>query len=496
MPTDSKPPTARKYEVGTAQDYTRVYRDFKDGSVFSLDEQPSVRDLDSMFRNDAQARQIFSAIKLPIRRSTADVMPGEGDTGEQKFVEHALFAPARQGGMTTPFRLVVGEMANAMGYRFAPFEKVWKVQDRDPYAGYFVLHKLGYRPPATCRLRTDDNGSFNGFVQEAVKGNKYRRNVFDPKRSLVYIHGNDEAPQIGMTPFDVVYKMYINKLKVSFFYYAFLENVAFPRTLAKVAGDDPEELGHLLDKARQFASRGVLGLYDHETLETYESQRNTRDYQSALEYLDWQMAKAFIAQFLDLGTSGERGSYALSRDKSSFFFTMLEAVLDDIADTINNYLVADLVEYNFGRKAIFPKVRFRPLNDESADATLETYRNIILANAPNVTPPFLLRLMTRVSEILGLEMDPMMEYDEDVLREIRETIPTARESLESKEARAGSGQNPITGRDRNENNNTPQSEEPGKLDQIGRERSDEESIKRQGPARTPSRRRRKYEEDD
>ena len=454
MATDLSAPTGkRKYEVGTALDFNRQYRDQGQfGEILSIDDRPSVQDIWNMIGNDAQAHQLFTALKLPLKSVEFDILAGEGDKGERDFVEWALNATARQGGMTTPMRTVVSQMGNALAFRIAPFEKVWRVVEEGEYKGFHTLHKLGYRPPSTVSIRSDENGSFNGFIQRAYKGNKYKTIVVAPEKSLVYIHNFDVAGLNGMTAFDTVYKNYINKLKVSFFYFAFLENVAFPRTLVKVAGDDPEELQGLLDKARMLATQGILGLYDTETIESYESQRNTRDYQSALEYLDWQMAKSVLGQFLDLGTSGERGSYALSKDKSSFFYNALEAVLLDISEAINNYVIADLAQYNYGHDAAFPRIRFKPLNDETADAVLETYRQIIMANTPNVTPTFMLQLMKRVEEILGLELDPLAEYSDEEYMEILKTIPTAREHLLSRESRAGAGQNPTTGQDRNSNN--------------------------------------------
>jgi len=488
-------PNTRKYESGTAYDPARVYRNPQDMTVMELDGGPSVRDLEKMLRNDAQARQLATALKLPIKGAQFEFLATEGDNGERDFVEYALLSSYKQGGMTTPFKQVIAQMSNAIIYRFQAFEKVWKVQERGKYKDKVVLHKLGWRPPATCKLRTDTNGSFNGFQQDAYKGNKYIKQNFDPKRALVYIHGADENPILGMTPFDTIYKNYLSKLKVSFFYFAFLENVAFPRTIAKVAGDDPTELRHLLDKARMLAHNGIMGLYEHEEIESYESQRNTRDYQSALEYLNWEMARAALGQFLDLGTSGERGSFALSKDKSSFFFNQLEGVLDDMAETINNYVIADLVQYNFGQDASYPKLRFRPLNDETADAVLETYKAIIGSNAPNVTPNFMLQLMQRVEDILGLEIDPMIEYDDEEYRQIVKAIPTARENLLSKEARAGSGQNAVTGDDKNNNNQKTAAEDKLSATTSSKEVSDELSIVSQmrGPEtpRTPSRRKRR-----
>lgn len=454
----------RKYESGTTIDQNRLFRSFEDGEVFDLEETPSAAQIRTMIRTDAQAKQLSQALKLPVRSARFDIIPGKGDKGEAEFIEYALLAPAGQGGMTTPFRQVLTQMANALEYRFAAFEKVWKVQDRGPHKGKVMLHKLGYRPSATCSIMADKNGSFNGFIQRVVKGEDFKELKFKPNRSLVYIHEAHENPLVGTSPFETMYYAWLNKKKVEFFYYAFLENVAFPKTVAKIQGDDPEELQFLLQKTKKLGSQGIIGLFDTEEIESYESQRNTRDYQTAMEYLDWQMAKACLAQFLDLGggQNGERGSYALAENKSNFFFMALESMLTDIAATINNYLIADLVNYNFGVDAVYPEFKFRPLNDESAEPVLDIFKNVMVSQTPNITAPFMLKLMQRVAEITDLKLDPMEELSEEAIQEIRDTIPTAREEMESKENRAGSGQNAVTGLDRNNNNKTPQSQEPAK----------------------------------
>jgi hypothetical protein len=459
--TEIAPPSARKYEVGSTLDTSRQYRDY-DGTVREMDSGPTVNDKKDMLRIDPQASQLNAALRLPVRRAKWDVIAGEGDNGEQEFIEWCLHASSRQGGMTTPIRDIISKMGNAIVYKVAPFEKVWKIADRGPYAGKVVLHKIGYRPPATVKMRTDHNGSFAGFVQEIVKNGKSLKPTFDPRRSLVYIHGSDEEPILGTSPFDVVYNTWKQKLKVSFFFFAFLENVAFPRTIARVSNEDPDALQYLLDKTRRLSAQGIIGLYDEENIEAYESMRSSREYGEALEYLDWQMAKACLGQFLDLGTSGERGSYALSQDKINFFYELLDAILQDMANSLNEYVISDLVQYNFGKDAAFPKLKFRPVNDKAAAPIIDLYKTVIMSNAPNLTPPFLLSLMSRVEEILDLEIDPLQEYDADMLEMITKTIPTARDHLLSKESRAGAGQNAVTGQDRNNNNTTPQSEEPAK----------------------------------
>lgn len=465
---NKKPPTnTRKYEQGTALDPTQVYRTYDTDEIYEVSPSPSVSELEQMVRVDAQAREIFSGVTLPLRQSRFDVIAREGDKGERDFVEWCLFE-----GMTTPIRQVIGQISNAVLTRQVFFEKVWKVQQDGPYKGKVVLHKLGYRPPSTCRIKADDNGSFAGFVQRITTGSGFNEVSFSPQKSFVYTFNSSEAPLVGRTPFEVVYRLYQDKRKVMFFYYAFLENVAFPRTIVSVDSDDPKELAALVQKARKLGVNGVMGKYAGESIESYESQRTTRDYQSALEYLDWQMSKAFLTQFLDLGTTGERGSYALSQDKSSFFFKSMQAVLDDVAAAVNEYVIKDLIDYNFGSGAVYPYIRFRPLDDDTADAVMDVFKTVIMANTPNITPPFMLKLMQRVSEIAGLDLDPRTELDEQALEEIRRTIPTAREEMISKEERAGAGQNPITGLDKNRNNKLPSNLDALKARGVGVPRPD------------------------
>jgi hypothetical protein len=75
----------------------------------------------------------FTALKLPLKSVEFEILATEGDKGERDFVEWAMNATARQGGMTTPMRTVVAQMGNAIAFRYAPFEKVWRVVEDGQY---------------------------------------------------------------------------------------------------------------------------------------------------------------------------------------------------------------------------------------------------------------------------------------------------------------------------------------------------------------------------
>lgn len=443
----------RKYESGTAYDPDRIYKSF-DSTIWERDEIATPADIWYMTKRDSQVRQLASGIKVPLKRAGKEIVASDGDSGEKDFIEYNLFAPYHMGGMSVPLNTVLGQISTAVVYKRAHFEKVFRLQKDGKYKGKVMLHKLAYRPPNTCKMRSDENGSFNGFKHWAHKDGKTLERTYSPDKAFVYVNMSDENPLLGASAFENVYQNWKDKRKVLFFYLAFLENVAFPKTVVTAAEEDPDELAFLVKKAKNFGHQGIMGKYPQEEVETFESTRNTRDYQSAIEYLDWQMSKAAMMQFMDLGTNDERGSLALSQDKSSFFYDAAQAVLEEIGEAFNEYVIAPLVRYNFGENAAPPKMRFKPIQDKQGEAIIDLFKQIMASPAPNVTPPFILRLMNRVENILDLEIDPTADYDEETLELIKETIPTAREDLESKESRAGSGQNPITGLDKNSNNNT------------------------------------------
>lgn len=393
-------------EGGTIVDPERIYIGRERKEVFELDVKPTVEDLENMITNDGQAQQLASAIRLPIRGAKWSIEKAKDDNGEAQFVRDVLTKAPYEGGMTTAFDTVLSQIAYGVVTRRAFFEKVWKLDDE----GRAVYHKLAWRPAATCEIRADSsNGSFAGFIQRGVKGEKEFVKEFDPPKAFVYIHNSDIAPLTGQTAFDTVYKDHQQKLKVKYLYFSFLENVAYPKLKAQYTGSERGGLKNLVKKAASLARGAVVGIGDREEIQVLESTRTSQEYIKALNYLDSQMSKSALSTFLDLGTTGDRGSYALSKDQSNFFYTSLEAVLDEIAAAINAYLIPDLVFYNFGVSAHYPIFKFSPIEDETKDIALEVFKSLQMAANPRISQNFYEELIMKVSSILGLDSDKVVE---------------------------------------------------------------------------------------
>ena len=73
---------------------------------------------------------------------------------------------------------------------------------------------------------------------------------------------------------------------------------------------------------------------------------NVPDMQSAIDYCDQQITISFLAQFLNLGVSSF-GSRALGNTFVDFFTNTIEGIGDYVASRLNQYLVRELVDYNF-----------------------------------------------------------------------------------------------------------------------------------------------------
>jgi phage gp29-like protein len=89
-----------------------------------------------------------------------------------------------------------------------------------------------------------------------------------------------------------------------------------------------------------------------------------------------------LAQFLELGDTSS-GSRSLGESQTDMFLQSLTAVAKQICDTINRFLIPELVDFNFDVED-YPQLKFDPL----AGKDLEKFANIIstLIGAAAINP--------------------------------------------------------------------------------------------------------------
>jgi hypothetical protein len=420
-----KPKTRRDLlgqEIGTQFDLgQRLFAYYGEGDVFDYGEWNS-RDMKTMFGRDGICAAVESVLTLPIREADIRIEAAKNDKGEAEFVNSVLMTPDMEGGMSTPFQELIGQITSGQIYRRAFFEKVWKIRPGD---GKVIYDKVAFRPPSTCQARYNDRtGAPNGFRQQVwlFGGNlmlssqqKVPGYVDIPKiRSYVYTHGKYREPLTGISEMEVSYWCYQTKMKLLYLWYHFLENQALQRLV--VYGNDQGEANNRADDVAQLKGSGVVGIIHPEAgqkaFEAIPSNADSGKYfLEALSFLEGWQTHSVLAGFLALtgSSTGGKGSYALSQDQSSFYLASRQAVAAEIEDSFDQDIIRPLIVVNFGTQAAFPHLKFGPLQDEQVQALLTLFGQLSAAPALHIPLQVLDLITERMASILELDIDQVHE---------------------------------------------------------------------------------------
>lgn len=415
-------------EQGSAFDHDSIlFSAFNDGGVFSYDQTDFARDMARMLRGDVpdpKAQTLESVLSLPIRQAPFYLHQGRARDEVYERIHRIIMDPANNGGMTTPMNLIVAQMCNAFVYKKAFFEKVWVIDELAPRRGV-KYDKIAWRPPTTCAVERDEKtGAFMGFRQMPIRLEDTDEKKFPPKRAFVYIHGTHRDPMEGVSDLLVTQWCYKTKQKIRFLWYQFLEGQALPKTLVKA--DDETEATEAAKKVIGLRGGGVVGLSSRITADPLESSgRGAAEFKAAMQWLDGEASASVLAGFTDLGAAAASGigSFALSKDQTDFFLMSREAEKKEMQDFINQYLIADLVFWNFGPETIAPRFEFGPINQDDAHAAIS------LLQATAQTPVNQSVLPQEFFDELTLRVAGFLELD---VVTVREGLERARKEAEAR----------------------------------------------------------------
>lgn len=415
-------------EEGSAFDLDNVvFAAFDDGGVFNYENSDFVKGMKDMLTGpspDSKAQTIESVLTLPIRSTPFYLSQGRASDKVYERINRILTAPANHGGMTTSMNLVVAQMCNAFVYKKAFFEKVWTTDQVEGKAVGVKYKKIAWRPPQTCAVERDpDTGAFVGFRQMPIRLDDTEEKKFGPQRSFVYIHGSHRDPMEGVSDLTVTQWCYKTKQKIRFLWYQFLEGQSLPKTIVKA--DDETEATEAAKKIIGLRSGGVVGLSNRIDATPLESSgRGAAEFKAAMQWLDSEASSSVLAGFTDLGAmaAGGTGSFALSKDQTDFFLMSREAEKKEMQDFINQFLVADLMRWNFKQDEVAPLFQFGPINQDDATAAIS------LLQATAQTPVNQSVLPQEFFDELTIRVAGFLELD---VVTVREGLDRARKEAEA-----------------------------------------------------------------
>lgn len=263
---------------------------------------------------------------------------------------------------------------------YSPMTKVFSLDGK-----YIVLKKIRDLAPETCNIKTDKKGNFDGFFQ--YKGQQSQEEI-DPKYAFWYAFQMEDGDLYGNSMLKSAYKPWYYQELVHLFANRYYERFGEPvvkgiapnEIIEDKNGTKREAMATIQSLGESLKSNSVITIpseYDDKgnllyDIKYLESQMRGVDFDTYLKRLDMEMARAIFIPDLMFG-SGRVGSYELGREQKATFIAGLMGIADDIFGYIQNYIVRQIVDLNFGENSVAPKLRYMPLSIVNQD----TYATIV-----------------------------------------------------------------------------------------------------------------------
>jgi len=318
---------------------------------------------DKMRQSDGTVRAGLGVVKLPLLRATWSVEPASEDTQDVDIAEMIEENLIR--GMSSSWHDTLRHILLALDYGSMPFEKVWEVRD-----GIIALRKLAPRMPKTVTgWLVDDHGGFAGIEQSVIMNGSYETITIPGEKCLVFVNEREGSNFRGISLLRAAYKHWYMKDRM----YIIDAITQEKRGLGVDVGKLKTQVNA---NQKSQAERALMGVRSHEKNFLIEpdwfeyrveglGRGSSRDGMPSIEHHDLQILRSIMAEFVAM-TAG--GSLAMHKDKSSFFLMALEGIGEMITETINRYLIPQMVAYNFPAVTQYPKISHSKLDARDIEA--------------------------------------------------------------------------------------------------------------------------------
>jgi len=322
---------------------------------------------DHMRRSDATIQALLKVAKHPILSATWDIEPASSEEFDQyvaRFLRSELF------DRNVVWYRFLRDVLGKLDFGFSVFEKSYELTEFEgqPRVG---IAELGWRKQWSI-LRWETGQGDPGVTQQLLG------ELVDipQEKLLVFVNDREGDNYQGISLLRYVYKDWDTK--------KYIENLM--RVVAmRSAGVPVFEYFDAADKVQQDKIKDILSNFraNEKQYIMYPSQAGKLDWMKIdtniqrdlipmLEYLQHEIDKSILAQFLDLAGSrsgGSGGSRALSEDHSQLFEKALEAVANEIVDELNSNLIQQLCDLNWSEMPNgYPKLTYSNIGDTDMDA--------------------------------------------------------------------------------------------------------------------------------
>lgn len=318
----------------------RIYQEYSD-RLQTLSSRMTA--FEEMRRSDSAPAAMEAVISYPLREAKWRMEPGD-DKELAERIERNL-----RDELTHSFDDTLRTSLLAPLYGFTIHEKVFE-QKSDGFIGW---RKFAERERSTVdSWQFDDTGGLKGFVQRGRNPNTGMTETYEIPiaKLIVWTWRPDGNNPEGLGAFRQAYKHWMYKQYLEEFAAIRIERQACGIPIATGPPDryDEKERDQVLAILKRIRTGKDAGIVKPDGWEIELLTLGAADvpFETHLERQHQSMLQCVLAQFVGLGSGGDSGAWALSRDSSSFFLMGLEGMSAWQCDCFNRYAIPQLVALN------------------------------------------------------------------------------------------------------------------------------------------------------
>ena len=322
--------------------------------------------------NDAGVDTSIRVAKTPVLGAEFFMEPYSDNPNDiliSEFISANLF-----GGMASPFTNSIEDILHMYEDGMSAVEMVWENREWAPAATgantriYTMLKKLAYRPNSTISMiNYDDNGGPIEMIQTAIKADGSSQDVTIPiEKSIIFTMNRKGGDLRGKSLLRTAYPHWY--YKTHFYKIDAIQKerhslgVPKGKLLPGYNSNDKKILRQLLRFLRS-NEEAFMVLPPNVDVEFAELHGNLVNVLESAHHHNMMIMLNVMAQFLMLGTeAGSGGGRATAGAHVDMFMKSLKHVASYVADSINMYVIPQLVVWNFPTKN-FPQLKVRNIGE-------------------------------------------------------------------------------------------------------------------------------------
>lgn len=348
--------------------------------------------VEQMLRNDGQIAAVREMVELPIRSAEWKIKPGSEDARDVEIaaqVESALFhemcyTTASGIEMTQTWDEILQHILLFIPYGFMVFEVNWRMDD-----GWVKWSRWTPLLPRTIyRWWVGPDTELAGIQQWTWKDYSWHFIDIPASKLLRFARRQEGNNYEGVSALRAPYKHWFYKDQ----YYkvdaiGIERNAVVPPVVELQAGfsdSDAAIAKQIVQNVRVNENMGIVTTPAMKFEFPKNQQRYAANVMPSIEHHDVMIARAFLCQFLNLGST-ETGAYALAQSQVETFLESLQGYCKYISDVVN-VEIKRLVDWNYDGVENYPTLECSKLSAQNVVELADALQKLSSGNNPLLTP--------------------------------------------------------------------------------------------------------------